>query len=107
MRSLEEIARDSFMSYSKKKYGKKVPWGQLSDERKAAWMEEVGVLLQELIKELEMALKAPENVSSPRASFDAGFVMGADRERRIIKNTLTSTKEKVKEELKKFLMEKL
>lgn len=102
MRSLEEIARDSFVKYSLKKHGRKLPWNQLSEDRKAAWMEEVALLLQELLEELEMALRAPEGDMQPKASFEAGVEFGAQRERRVLKSILDSSKVKFKDDLRNF-----
>ena len=69
MRSLEEITRDIFTTYSEAKIGRKVPWHLLSEERQIEWMEDSYLLIKEVLEELlkEIDLKVPDR--DPSAAF--------------------------------------
>lgn len=93
MRSLEEITRDLFISYSQRKVGKKLQWSLLKKERQIDWLEDSYFLIEELIDLLEKELEIKE-LPKPNTSFESGVVTGVNRERRTLREKLLKIKRK-------------
>lgn len=91
MRSLEEITRDLFILYSEKKFGKKLQWSLLKEERQVDWLEDSYFLIAELIDLLEKELEM-KDLPKPNTSFESGVVTGVNRERRTLKERLLKIK---------------
>ena len=92
MKELEGIARELFTKFHLKETGKQGNWDYLSNERKLAWMQDVYLIADTLIKDIKAEFR-PLPINKMNTVYESGYIEGVRYERIFIEKVITEIEE--------------
>lgn len=102
MNELEVLARELFYRYAADK-DSAAYWERLPLNRKVAWMTEVLVSVQNVVKHLKVKIKPVATLGNGAASYEKGFNHGTISERLTLKTYLDEVENNYKKQLEEFI----
>lgn len=102
MLKLENIAKQMFLDYARRKTGITPDWRYLNAERKLAWMREVGEIFNMCLDYVHIDVAQPPSRGIPSASYEKGFLAGEAFENKRLQARLDLLKQNLNQQIEDF-----